>query len=47
MRKVKPDSSSDTASQRMRPAITPEYLQLNYGMKRMNSSSIQRNKNYS
>lgn len=24
MRKVKPDSSSDTASQRMRPAITPE-----------------------
>lgn len=27
MRKVKPDSSSDTASQRMRPAITPEARQ--------------------
>lgn len=27
MKKVKPDSSSDTASQRMRPAITPEARQ--------------------
>lgn len=27
MGKVKPDSSSDTASQRMRPAITPEARQ--------------------
>ena len=27
MRKVKPDSSSDTASQRMRPATTPEARQ--------------------
>lgn len=27
MRKVKPDASSDTASQRMRPAITPEARQ--------------------
>ena len=27
MRKVKPDSSSDTANKRMRPAITPEARQ--------------------
>ena len=31
MRKVKPDSSPDTANQRMRPAITPEELHVGVG----------------